>query len=434
MQNIDVIILAAGKGTRMYSSIPKVLHEVGSKSLLNHVITTAQKIKPKKIHLVVSEEISKIYTNADKNINFVIQKNRKGTADAISQCIPYLRQNNNKVLILYGDVPFIDISTIKKLVSIKKEEIKLLCFKKEEKNSYGKVILGTDGNVSEVIEQKELKKKDHFLLCNAGIFCLFTKDLKKYLPLISNKNKKKEFYATDIFKIATNNNINVKPEVVLESEVMGVNNKEDLATAEKALQIKLRQKFLKKGVTMIDPETVYLSSDTKIGKDVVLQPFLFIGPKVTIDNNTVIHSFSHLENCRIGKNVQIGPYARIRPGTQLMDESKVGNFVEIKNSKINKKSKVNHLSYVGDSNIGQLVNVGAGTITCNYDGSKKHQTKIEDGAFIGSNSSLVAPVTIGKNAYVGSGSTITKDVKANSLAVERSIQMSVKNWSKRKKK
>ena len=203
MQNIDVIILAAGKGTRMYSSIPKVLHEVGSKSLLNHVITTAQKIKPKKIHLVVSEEISKTYTNADKDINFVIQKKRKGTADAISQCIPYLRQN---------------------------------------------------------------------FLCNAGIFCLFTKDLKKYLPLISNKNKKKEFYATDIFKIAKNNNINVKPEIVSEGEVMGVNNKEDLATAEKALQTKLRQKFLKKGVTMVDPDTVYLSADTKCGKDVLIQP------------------------------------------------------------------------------------------------------------------------------------------------------------------
>ena len=434
MQNIDVIILAAGKGTRMYSSIPKVLHEVGSKSLLNHVITTAQKIKPKKIHLVVSEEISKIYNNADKNINFVIQKNRKGTADAISQCIPYLRQNNNKVLILYGDVPFIDISTIKKLVSIKKEEIKLLCFKKEEKNSYGKVILGTDGNVSEVIEQKELKKKDHFLLCNAGIFCLFTEDLKKHLPLISNKNKKKEFYATDIFKIAKNNNINVKPEIVSEGEVMGVNNKEDLATAEKALQIKLRQKFLKKGVTMVDPDTVYLSADTKCGKDVLIQPYVFIGPGVKIENGSTIHSFSHLENCVVGKNSNVGPYARLRPGTKLMKNTRIGNFVEIKNSKVSKNSKINHLTYVGDTEIGQNVNIGAGTITCNYDGKKKQKTIIEDDAFIGSNSSLVAPVKVGKNAFIGSGSTITKDVKPNSLAVERSVQMSVKNWSKRKKK
>ena len=434
MQNIEIIILAAGKGRRMYSSIPKVLHEVGSQSLLNHVINTAQKIKPKKIHLVISEEISKIYSKTNENINFVIQKNRKGTADAISLCIPYLKNRNSKLLILYGDVPFINVSTLKKLVDINKDEIKLLCFNKEEKNSYGKVILGTNGNVSEVIEQKELKKKDHFFLCNAGIFCLSAKDLKKYLPLISNKNNKKEFYATDIFKIATNNNINVKPTIISESEVMGINNKEDLATVEKVIQIKLRQKFLKKGITMIDPDTVYLSADTKCGKDVLIQPYVFIGPGVKIENGSTIHSFSHLENCVVGKNSNIGPYARLRPGTKLMENTRIGNFVEIKNSKVSKNSKINHLTYVGDTEIGKNVNIGAGTITCNYDGSKKHQTKIEDGAFIGSNSSLVAPVTIGKNAYVGSGSTITKDVKANSLAVERSIQMSVKNWSKRKKK
>ena len=434
MQNICVIILAAGKGTRMYSSIPKVLHKVGGQSLLDHVIATAQKIKPKKIHLVISDEITKIYSNTDKNINFVIQKNRKGTADAISQCIPYLKQNNNKVLILYGDVPFIDIITIKKLVSIKKEEIKLLCFNKEEKNSYGKVILGTNGNVSEVVEQKELKKKNHFFLCNAGIFCLFAEDLKKYLPLISNKNNKKEFYATDIFKIATNNNINVKPTIVSESEVMGINNKEDLATAEKVIQIKLRQKFLKKGVTMIDPDTVYLSVDTKCGKDVLIQPYVFIGPGVRIENGSTIHSFSHLENCVVGKNSNVGPYARLRPGTKLMENARIGNFVEIKNSKVNKNSKINHLTYVGDTEIGKNVNIGAGTITCNYDGKKKQKTIIEDDAFIGSNSSLVAPVKVGKNAFIGSGSTITKDVKPNSLAVERSVQMSVKNWSKRKKK
>ena len=434
MQNIEVIILAAGEGTRMYSSTPKVLHQIGNQSLLDHVLTSAKKIKPLKIHLVISEEISKIYSNKDKKINYVIQKNRLGTADAILQCLPHLKHSKNKILVLYGDVPLIDTSTIKKLLKIRKDEIKLLCFNKEEKNAFGKVILSSDGNISEVIEQKELSQKDHFFLCNAGLFCILTKDLKKFLPKISNKNKKKEFYATDIFKIATKNNINVGPVIVSENEVVSVNNKTDLAAAEKKIQIKLREKFLKKGVTMIDPDTVYFSHDTKIGKDVVLQPFIFCGPKVTIDKNSVIHSFSHLENCRIGKNVQIGPYARIRPNTKVMDDSKVGNFVEIKGTTINKSSKVNHLSYIGDSTLGQSVNVGAGTITCNYDGSKKHQTKIEDGAFIGSNSSLVAPVTIGKNAYVGSGSTITKDVKANSLAVERSIQMSVKNWSKRKKK
>ena len=219
-----------------------------------------------------------------------------------------------------------------------------------------------------------------------------------------------------------------------ETEVMGVNDKNDLAMAEKEIQNELRSKHLTAGVTMRDPDTVYLSKDTKIGKDVTIHPFVIIGKNVVIGNNTEIHAFSHIEDCKIGKEVSIGPYARIRPGTKLNDNAKVGNFVEIKNSKIDKGSKVNHLSYIGDTEIGKKVNVGAGTITCNYDGASKFKTVIKDRAFIGSNSSLVAPLIVGKNAYIGSGSTITKHVVENSLAVERSSQKMVKNWSNKKGK
>ena len=214
---------------------------------------------------------------------------------------------------------------------------------------------------------------------------------------------------------------------------MGVNDKNDLAKAEKELQIRLRSKHLKSGVTMIDPDTVYFSSDTKIGKDVTIHPFVIIWKKVVIGNNTEIFAFSHIEDCKIGNEVSIGPYARVRPGTKLSNKTKIGNFVEIKNSKVSEGTKVNHLTYVGDTVIGKKVNVGAGTITCNYDGSSKFKTIIKDNVFVGSNTSLVAPLVVGKNAYIGSGSTITQNVTENSLAIERTSQTEVKNWSKKKK-
>ena len=254
------------------------------------------------------------------------------------------------------------------------------------------------------------------------------------MPKINNKNMKKEYYLTDIFKMASNSDIKIKSVITSEKEVQGINDKKDLAMAENEFQENLRAKHLKAGVTMHDPSTVYLSEDTKIGKDVTIHPFVVIGKNVKILNGAEIYSFSHLEDCKIGKKSSIGPYARIRPGTQINDQTKVGNFVEVKNSTIDTNSKINHLSYVGDSVIGKNVNVGAGTITCNYDGKAKYKTVIKDNAFIGSNSSLVAPLEVGKNAYIGSGSTITKKVKQDSLAVERSVQMEVKNWAKRKNK
>ena len=274
---------------------------------------------------------------------------------------------------------------------------------------------------------------DNFYLCNSGIFSIQTNLLKTLLPKISNDNKKKEYYLTDIFKLGSKQGVNIKPTITNETEVMGINDKNDLAKAEKELQIRLRSKHLTSGVTMIDPETVYFSSDTKIGKDVTIHPFVIIGNNVVIGNNTEIFAFSHIEDCKIGNEVSIGPYARVRPGTKLSNKTKIGNFVEIKNSKVSEGTKVNHLTYVGDTVIGKKVNVGAGTITCNYDGSSKFKTIIKDNVFVGSNTSLVAPLVVGKNAYIGSGSTITQNVTENSLAIERTSQTEVKNWSKKKK-
>ena len=433
MNNLEIVILAAGKGTRMNSSIPKVLHPLGGTPIIEHVLDTARSLKPKKIHLVLNKEIKNEFVHLKNKINLIIQKKQLGTGDAVNVAIKSFQKNSN-ILVLYGDVPLTHSSTLKKIIKFKKNEIHILCFNKEEQNNYGKVVLGTNGLVNEIIEQKELKRKDNFYLCNSGIFSIHSSLLQKLMPKINNKNMKKEYYLTDIFKMASNSDIKIKSVITSEKEVQGINDKKDLAMAENEFQENLRAKHLKAGVTMHDPSTVYLSEDTKIGKDVTIHPFVVIGKNVKILNGAEIYSFSHLEDCKIGKRASIGPYARIRPGTQINDQTKVGNFVEVKNSIIDTNSKINHLSYVGDSIIGKNVNVGAGTITCNYDGKAKYKTVIKDNAFIGSNSSLVAPLEVGKNAYIGSGSTITKKVKQDSLAVERSVQMEVKNWAKRKNK
>ena len=435
MKNLTIIVLAAGKGTRMNSSVPKVFQPLGGMPLIEHTLNSAKKLNPKEIFLILNKDISKENFKNEKLVHCFYQKRQLGTADAVKACLSKLKNSKNKVLIMYADVPFIEVKTLKNVINLKSpKEIKLLTFKKEEYNSYGKIILGTDSFVNEIIEQKELSSKDRYILCNSGVFCGNAKIFTLLLPKIKNNNKKKEFYLTDIFRIASQNDFYTIAVLGEEKEIMGINDKEELAQAEKILQESLRNKFLKKGVTMKDPDTVYLSADTKIGKDVTIYPHVFIDKEVTIANGATIYSFSHLESCKVGKNCNIGPYARLRPGADISEGARIGNFVEVKNSMVGKASKANHLSYIGDSELGENVNIGAGTITCNYDGKNKQKTIIEDGAFIGSNSSLIAPVKIEKNSYIGSGSAISRDVKANSLAVERSKQIEVKNWSKKVKK
>jgi len=435
MKNLTIIVLAAGKGTRMNSSVPKVFQPLGGMPLIEHALNSAKKLNPKEIFLILNKDISKEHFKNEKLVHCFYQKKQLGTADAVKACLSGLKKSKNKVLVMYADVPFIESKTLRNVINLKSpKEIKLLAFKKEEYNSYGKIILGTDGFVNEIIEQRELSSKDRYILCNSGVFCSNAKVFSELLPKIKNNNKKKEFYLTDIFKIASQNNFYTRTVLGEEKEIMGINDKKELAQAEKILQESLRDKFLKKGVTMKDPDTVYLSADTKIGKDVTIYPHVFIGKNVSISSGAIIYSFSHLENCKIGKNSSIGPYARLRPGADISDGAKVGNFVEVKNSTLGKGSKANHLTYIGDAVIGKNVNIGAGTITCNYDGKKKHKTIIEDDAFIGSNSSIIAPVKIGKKSYIGSGSAISKNVNDNSLAVERSTQMEVKNWSTKVKK
>jgi len=434
MKKLTTIILAAGKGTRMNSTLSKVLHPIANQSMLSHVVDTSKKLNSDKIIIVVNKDFKIPKIKADSNIIYVIQKNQLGTGDAIKSCLKNIDKNNNKVLVLYADVPLINTSTLSKLINLRfKNEIKILAFKKTEENNYGKLII-KNSLVEKVIEAKEFKTGNQPIDCNSGIFCASAEGLLRLIPKIKNNNTKKEYYLTDFFELAFNSKYHTNVIYGSEQEFMGINNKVELAQAEKIMQNRLREKFLKQGVTLIDPETVYFSKDTKIGKDVTIYPNVFIGPKVAIGNSSIIHPFTHLDDCKIGKNVNIGPNARIRPGSDIGDEARIGNFVEIKKSKIGKGSKVNHLAYVGDAILGKNVNVGAGTITCNYDGKNKYITKIGDNAFIGSNSSLVAPLKIEKDAYIGSGSVITKNVSKGALAVGRNQQTEIKNWSKRLKK
>jgi bifunctional UDP-N-acetylglucosamine pyrophosphorylase/glucosamine-1-phosphate N-acetyltransferase len=434
MKKLTTIILAAGKGTRMNSSLSKVLHPIANQPMLSHIIDKSEKLKSNKIIVVVNETFNIPKKKPNSKIIYVVQNQQLGTGDAIKVCLKNIDKVNNRVLILYADVPLINNSTLRKLIKLRtKNEIKILAFKKLEKNNYGKLII-QNSVVEKIIEAKEFKTDNQPDDCNSGVFCASAEGLLKLIPKIKNNNVKKEYYLTDFFGLAFNSKYHTKVVYGSEEEFMGINNKVELAQAEKIMQNKLRVKFLKQGVTLIDPETVYFSKDTKIGKDVTIYPNVFIGPKVSIGSNTTIHPFTHLDDCKIGKNVNIGPNARIRPGSDISDDARIGNFVEIKKSKIGKGSKVNHLAYVGDAILGKNVNIGAGTITCNYDGKNKHITQIGDNAFIGSNSSLVAPLKIEKDAYIGSGSVITKDVSKGALAMERNHQTEIKNWSKRPKR
>ena len=335
---------------------------------------------------------------------------------------------------MYADNPLIDIDDLKKIKSqLKINDVVIMGFHSQHNSSYG-IIIEKNNQVEEIVEFKEASLQQRKITtCNSGIIALSSKALQ-LVSQIKNNNTKKEFYLTDIVKLAKKYNHKIKVVTAKEEKTaLGVNDMNELGMAEKIMQDQYRKKAMKGGVRLVAPETVFLSKDSVFGKNVIIEPHVIIGPKVKIGSDVVIRSFSHLENALIKNKVSIGPYATIRPGTILNDNSKVGNFVEIKNSKIDKFSKVNHLSYVGDADVGERVNIGAGTITCNYDGVKKSKTNIKNGSFVGSNSSLVAPVTLGSNSIIGAGSVITKNVEDNTLALTRSEQKKVK-LSMRKKR
>jgi bifunctional UDP-N-acetylglucosamine pyrophosphorylase/glucosamine-1-phosphate N-acetyltransferase len=418
------VVLAAGEGKRMRSSIPKVLHPIAGQSLLAHVLAAAPNgalavvVGPD--HGLVADEVKRIRPDAAT----YIQDQRRGTAHAVLAAREAIARGADDLLIAFGDTPLISPSTFARLCAALDNgaALAVLGFRAKDPTGYGRLLV-EDDRLLAIREQADTTAEERAIgLCNAGVMAFDGRKALEVIEKIGNANSKAEYYLTDAVAIIRDMGLETVVIETSEDEVRGINTKAQLAEAEQVMQARLRQAALEAGVTMIAPETVYLAADTSFGKDVTIEPFVVIGAGVSIGDGAVIHSFSHIVQASIGRNASIGPYARLRPGTSLGEGVRIGNFVETKAAKLEAGVKVNHLSYVGDAHIGTNANIGAGTITCNYDGFGKHRTMIGSGAFVGSNSSLVAPVKIGAGAYIGSGSVITRDVPDDALALERSQQ------------
>lgn len=434
MTQISVIILAAGNGTRMQSNLPKVLHKIAGRSMLENVIANANKLQPTEINIVISEEfddkLQKNIQNKYQNIIFTLQKERLGTGHAVKTAISNSKITSNIVLVLYGDTPFVATKTMEKIIANCQENTAcVLGFEAKNPGSYGRLVTN-NSSLEKIVEFKDANEQEKEInLCNSGVMAILGNKINNLLAKIDNNNASNEFYLTDIIAIAKNQNLNCSFIKCEEDEVLGVNSKIELAKAEKIMQDQIREKMLANGVTMTDPNSVYFSYDTKISNDVIIHPNVVFGCHVEISSGVEIKSFSHIEGAKIAKNSIIGPFARLRPGANLHENVKIGNFVEIKKANIAKNSKINHLSYIGDAKIGENSNIGAGTITCNYDGYNKFITNIGSDVFIGSNSALIAPVNIADNSMIGAGSVISKDVAKGDLAISRSKQISIKDGS-----
>jgi bifunctional UDP-N-acetylglucosamine pyrophosphorylase/glucosamine-1-phosphate N-acetyltransferase len=432
------IILAAGKGTRMKSALPKVLHKLAGAPMIAHVLDAAQAAGVAKLALVVGpgmEEVAQAATSLDRKLEVFVQPGQLGTADAVKAARQALEDFKGHVLILYGDTPLLRPETLNAVSAelAAGADLVVIGFEAENPTGYGRLLLDDRGRLIAIREEKDASETERALtLCNSGIMGFRSaKTLLGLLGRIGKNNAKGEFYLTDAVALASGDRLETRIVLSSGAEVLGVNSRAELAEAEAAMQQRLRARAMAEGATLIAPETVFLSHDTRIGKDVLIEPHVFIGERVTIADGVTIKAFSHLDGARIGEGATVGPFARLRPGANLASGAHIGNFVEIKQAEIAEGAKVNHLTYIGDASVGARANIGAGTITCNYDGFAKHRTEIGAGAFIGSNSSLVAPVKIGEGAYIGSGSVISKDVEADALALTRAPQEERKGWAAR---
>jgi bifunctional UDP-N-acetylglucosamine pyrophosphorylase/glucosamine-1-phosphate N-acetyltransferase len=430
------IVLAAGEGTRMRSSLPKVLHPVASQSLLAHVLAAAPHGEGAALAVVVGPDHQAVAAEAKRvrpDAQTFVQRERLGTAHAVLAAREAIAGGADDLLIVFGDTPLISEHTLQRMRAPLKDgaALTVLGFRAADPTGYGRLLLEGDRLVA-IREQADASAEEKAItLCNAGVMAFNGAHALNILEKIGNANKKGEYYLPDAVGIARDRGLAAAVIETSEDEVRGINTKAQLAEAEAVMQARLRQAALEAGVTMVAPDTVYLAADTTFGKDVTIEPFVVIGPGVSIADGAVIHAFSHIVQASIGKNASVGPYARLRPGTSLGEGARIGNFVEAKAAVLEAGVKVNHLTYIGDTSIGANANIGAGTITCNYDGFSKHKTTIGAGAFVGSNSSLVAPVKIGDGAYIGSGSVITRDVPDNALAVERNTQTMRDGWAAR---
>jgi bifunctional UDP-N-acetylglucosamine pyrophosphorylase/glucosamine-1-phosphate N-acetyltransferase len=430
------VVLAAGEGTRMRSSVPKVLHPVASQSLLAHVLQAAPSGPDARLavvigpdHQAVADEVRRIRPEAET----YIQRERLGTAHAVLAARAAIERGADDLLVAFGDTPLISAETFARLRAPLADgaALAVLGFRAADPTGYGRLLM-QDERLVAIREHADASEDERKVtLCNAGVMAFDGRKALSILDRIGNANSKREYYLVDAVEIVRTSGMEAVVIETSEDEVRGINTKAQLAEAEAVMQARLRKAAMDAGVTLIAPETIYLAADTTFGKDVTIEPFVFIGPGVSIADGAVIHSFSHIVQAAIGKKASIGPYARLRPGTSLGEGVRIGNFVETKAATLQAGVKVNHLSYIGDAEIGANSNIGAGTITCNYDGFFKHKTTIGTEAFVGTNSSLVAPVKIGDRAYIGSGSVITKDVPDDAMALERSPQNNRDGGAKR---
>ena len=422
----SVIILAAGKGTRMESDLPKVLHHLAGAPMLLHVMKSSATLEPERLVIIAghgADAVSAVAHDYNETAQVVLQSEQLGTGHAVSQAKSALADCTGDVIVLYGDTPFVRPETLQALLAARKTaDIVVLGFQAANAGRYGRLVMQGSA-VSRIVEYKDASEQERAItFCNSGVICAKADVLFSLLEAVGNDNASKEYYLTDIVQLANDRNFSVAAVHCDEAETMGINSRAELAQAEASFQSRTRMEMMALGVSLTAPETVYFAYDTVLGRDSQVEPNVVFGPGVTVENGARIRAFSHLEGCHISSGAVVGPYARLRPGTELAENVRIGNFVEIKNARIEDGAKVNHLSYIGDANIGEASNIGAGTVTCNYDGVGKHHTEIGASVFIGSNTMLVAPVTVGDAAMTASGSVITKNVEPGALAIARSEQ------------
>ncbi|WP_299654016.1 bifunctional UDP-N-acetylglucosamine diphosphorylase/glucosamine-1-phosphate N-acetyltransferase GlmU [uncultured Tateyamaria sp.] len=426
--SVALIILAAGKGTRMNSDLPKVLHPIAGAPMLHHALNAASVLEPAHTIVVAGHGSEQVHASAhafDQAVDVVLQEEQLGTGHAVNQARNALAGFNGDVVVLFGDTPFLQPDTLIRMIEARrKHDVVVLGFDiAEVQPRYGRLVMDGDQLVK-IVEYKDATEEERAIrFTNSGLMACDAETLFSLLSEVTNDNASGEYYLTAVPELATARGLSVTAVKCDEAETLGVDSRTDLAGADAIFQSRARAELLDNGVTMMAPDTVYVSFDTVVGRDALIEPNVVFGPGVTVESGATIRAFSHLEGCHVSRGAIVGPYARLRPGTELAEDVRIGNFVEVKNATLATGAKVNHLSYIGDASVGEASNIGAGTITCNYDGVMKHRTEIGARAFIGSNTMLVAPVSVGNEAMTGSGSVITSDVDDGALAIARAPQV-----------
>ena len=421
-----LVILAAGKGTRMNSDLPKVLHPIAQAPLLAHAMRAGAALAPERTVIVAghaAEAVAAAARELDETAEVVLQTEQLGTAHAVDQARAALAGFEGEVIVLYADTPFISPQTLERMLAARADhDLVVLGFEAADPGRYGRLVMTGDA-LDRIVEFKDATDEEHSItLCNSGLIACQSALLFDLIAQVGNNNAAGEYYLTDIVALARGRGLSVTAVRCEEAETLGVNSRADLAAADAVFQARARAALLDDGVTLMDPSSVYLAFDTVIGRDAVIEPQVVFGPGVTVESGATIRAFSHLEGCHVSRGAVVGPFVRLRPGAELAEDTRVGNFVEIKNAQVHEGAKINHLSYVGDATVGAGSNIGAGTITCNYDGVMKHRTEIGAGVFVGSNTMLVAPVSLGDRSMTASGSVITRDVAPGALAIARAGQ------------